>query len=392
MLLSFVFTLLLMYLLVSVGYVLFFSLAAKRKVSIPNTIANASVKLLFMVPAYKEDAVIVETAKNILSQPDFSINDEVVVIADQLKEPTLRRLKELAVNVIEVKLAKSTKANAINAALAKLPSSYDAVVLLDADNHLVPGFIKQAKQAISEGKRVIQAHRIAKNLDTTFAKLDAISEEINNTIFRAGHQAVGLSAALIGSGLIMNFDLYKSYMAAIEVVSGFDKQLELNLLKNKETIYYLAEAYILDEKVRQVAVFENQRTRWIAAQFSFARQHFFSAWGALLKGNLDYFDKVMQFLLPPRVLLLGAVVLIQPIGLIWNVFFLPIVGLLLALVIAFYVATPAYLRQLIEIKLLLEVPKSLFGFVKAILRNKQAKHQFIHTPHGENLENLLTSN
>jgi len=39
------------------------------------------------------------------------------------------------------------------------------------------------------------------------ALLDGISEEINNNIFRKGHQTLGLSSALIGSGmaLIMSF-------------------------------------------------------------------------------------------------------------------------------------------------------------------------------------------
>lgn len=383
MLFSFLFTLLVIYLSLSVGYILFFALASKHKFVHSNRANTASVRMLFMVPAYKEDAVIVETAKNILAQPDFGVKDEVVVIADQLNEKTLLQLHELAITIIKVNLTKSTKANAINAALAILPTKYDAVVLLDADNHLVPGFIKQAKQAFSEGKRVIQAHRIAKNLDTDFAKLDAISEEINNTIFRAGHRAVGLSAALIGSGLIMDYQLYKSYMADIEVVSGFDKQLELNLLHAKQPIHYLPEAYILDEKVRKAEVFEKQRTRWIAAQFSFARKHFVGAWAALLKGNFDFFDKVMQFFLPPRVLLLGAVFFIQPIGLFWNELAPWTISLLMALLIAFYVAIPAYLRQLIDAKLLLVLPNSLFGFIKAILKNRQAKHQFIHTPHGE---------
>lgn len=54
----------------------------------------------------------------------------------------------------------------------------------------------------------VQTHRIAKNMNNDMALLDAVSEEINNTIFRLGHAKLGLSAALIGSGMAFRYDLF----------------------------------------------------------------------------------------------------------------------------------------------------------------------------------------
>lgn len=381
-------TLILIYLSFAVAYVLFFSIASKIKrkrysFSQKNT---QKVNFLYMIPAYKEDGVIVETAKNVVSQSDFGKEDEVVVIADQLKKETIQELENLNITVIEVFFDKSTKAKAINRAMKALSlwrKKHDAVVLLDADNHLVEGFITKAKASFGAGNKIIQTHRIAKNLDTPMAKLDAFSEEINNSIFRLGHHNLGLSAALIGSGLVMDYDLFKSYLQKNDVVSGFDKQLELDIMEDKLKIEYLEDAYILDEKVRNAQVFETQRTRWMAAQWNFAKQNFLKAWVQLIRfGNLDFFNKVIQFILPPRVILMGVLAIMMIFSLIFDYKFIEIALLNIGLWTAFVLATPSFLLKTLNKNLLAELPIAFISMTRAFLKIGKAKQKFLHTPHG----------
>ena len=82
-----------------------------------------------------------------------------------------------------------------------------------------------------------QGHRIAKNVNNSFAILDAISEEINNLIFRKAHRVVGLSSALIGSGMAFDYKIFKKEMKDIKAIGGFDKELEMNFLQKKS--YYI---------------------------------------------------------------------------------------------------------------------------------------------------------
>ncbi len=368
----------LLYLTAAVIYLAFFAWAASRKVTVPLNTSDPRPRVLILFPAYKEDAVIVSSVQNVLEQPDLDSEDSIVVLADQLKPATWEALSKLPVQVVDIKLEQSTKAKAINQALPQIQSPWDVVLLLDADNHLVPGAIRKSKQAFLSGHSVIQLHRMAKNLDTPMAKLDALSEEVNNTIFRKGHVAVGLSAALIGSGLVMDRTRFESFMAQIDAVSGFDKQLELDLLRQGEKITYLEDAYVLDEKVRNEAVFETQRTRWLAAQWRFAKAHFWNAFGALLRGNVDYADKVFQFVLPPRIVLLGCLVITGIWGGVWTCWSAALLALYL---LTLWSATPHYIRQVIgwnEFKL---VPKTFFSMVKALTRIGQAKKTFLHTPH-----------
>lgn len=82
------------------------------------------------------------------------------------------------------------------------------------------------------------------------ALLDAVSEEINNTIFRLGHAKLGLSAALIGSGMAFRYDLFRDTMLNIKAVGGFDRELELTLLYQGKRFHYLPETFVFDEKYR----------------------------------------------------------------------------------------------------------------------------------------------
>ena len=54
--------------------------------------------------------------------------------------------------------------------------------------------------------------------------------EINNSIFRLGHVNLGMSAALIGSGMAFEYPLFYDAMMDNTSVGGFDRVLEMKLL------------------------------------------------------------------------------------------------------------------------------------------------------------------
>ncbi len=367
-------------------YLFFFAAAGKLQKPESTLIPTAPVsrRIAVLLPAYKEDAVILEAARYGLQHDYPASMYDIVVIADSLSTATVQTLQSLPIKVIEVMFDVSTKAKAINAALQQLPNTYDVAVILDADNLMAPGFLRQVNDAFRQGWRVIQGHRTAKNTNTSVAVLDAISEEINNHIFRQGHRAVGLSAALIGSGMAFEYSLLKKLMPEVQAVGGFDKEIEMRLLSQRISFGYLANAFVFDEKVQNEAVFERQRTRWIAAQFKYLRLNFWPGLKALATGNIDYADKVFQTMLPPRILLLGSLGLGALLsGLLGNVsFFAFTAGQFLLLLLTFYIAAPAPLIRKIGPAELLKLPVLFTSFLKSIYKMKAAKGQFLHTPHG----------
>ncbi len=282
-----------------------------------------------LIPAYKEDEVIIEAAMHAVKQNYPAGLYEIIVIADSLLPDTIVKLSRIPVKVIEVSFEKSTKAQALNKAMEKLPDEYDIAVVLDADNIMENDFLMKINSAFDRDFYAVQGHRKAKNMNNSLSILDAASEEINNHIFRKGHRVLGLSSAIIGSGMAFRYQYFKELMSSARAVGGFDKEIELNMLRNAYQIEYLDDACVYDEKVQKADVFTNQRRRWLSAQFYYFRMDFLASLKALLiKGNIDYFDKAFQFIQPPRILLLGVVILTGSFFIIFS--FLTAAGLLFA--------------------------------------------------------------
>lgn len=343
------------------------------------------LRLALLIPAYKEDRVITATAAAALEQDYPASHFQVIVIADSLQEETLQKLKQLPIRLIEVSFAESTKAKAINRTLELVPDGeFDGVVILDADNVMAPDFLSQINRALAHGAQAVQGHRTAKNLDTSMAVLDALSEEINNHLFRRGHRALGLSAALIGSGMAFPYAFHKELMQSITAVGGFDKEMELALLKSGVKILYLEDALLYDEKVATARAFTRQRQRWLAAQGHYFRRSFGDALRHLaLRGNLDYFNKALQMIQPPRILLAGLLFILMPLALVAGspVLTWTWTTTLLACIAALLLAIPRPFYNRRTLTAAARLPWGFFLMIKALLLSKGANKRFLHTEH-----------
>jgi cellulose synthase/poly-beta-1,6-N-acetylglucosamine synthase-like glycosyltransferase len=346
-------------------------------------------KISVLIPGYKEDDVIMEVAHDALNQ-DYPHNQyDVVIIADSFQTETIEKLKQLPIIVIEVKFDKSTKSKALNKAMEQLDNSYEIAVVLDADNVMAIDFLKKVNAAFDRDFMAVQGHRAAKNMDTTLAILDAASEEINNHIFRKGHRVLGLSSAIIGSGMAFKYDFFKNMMASVKAIGGFDKEIELKMLRNGHKIDYLHDAIVYDEKVQKAEVFSNQRRRWLSAQLHYFRKDIGSSIkDLLLHGNIDYFDKAIQFIQPPRILLLGMVIIAGVVFPLANYFigaadfysFISLVVIILC-VLAFLFSIPHSFYNIQTLKALASLPKGMLLMLGSLLKIKGANKQFIHTKH-----------
>ncbi|SHG69406.1 glycosyltransferase [Flagellimonas flava] len=373
-------------------YVFVFSVAGLFRARQRESIMARQRKFAVLIPGYKEDNVIVDVAKQALKQTYQSQMFEVVVIADSFKTETLEVLKKLPIRVVEVSFEKSTKSKALNKAMEVIGDDYHIALILDADNIMEESFLEKVNESFNQGYKVVQGHRVAKNTNTSFAILDAISEEINNHIFRKGHRVLGLSSALIGSGMAFDYHFFKKTMAKVNAVGGFDKELELKLLKNRVKIEYLDNALVLDEKVQKSEVFANQRKRWLSAQFVYFGRYFMPGLKELFtRGNIDFFDKVYQMVSPPRVLLLGLVTIIAlcylgfelflPENQLWvpSLFWYACFGFV-ALAFAFAIPRKYYSAR--TLGAILTLPKAFMLMFLSLFRLKGANKKFIHTQHG----------
>lgn len=325
---------------VAVAYPLIYSLASlgTRKSYYPP--ANKQHRFAVLFPAYKEDRIIVSVVESFLKQNYPQELYNVIVISDHMQDTTNTCLAQLPITLLKANYENSSKAKALNFAMDHFGrDEFDAVVILDADNIVDTNFLQEINKVIDAGVQAIQAHRTAKNRNTEIAVLDGLSEEVNNSIFRRGHVRLGVSSALIGSGMIFNYQWFHDNVKHLST-AGEDKELEVLLLKQRIFIEFLDEVYVYDEKTQGEQGFYNQRRRWLATQFAQWGRVFKDLPKAILSGNIDYSDKLIQWILPPRLILFGGIIVMGcimqivdwPLALKWWALFL-IMGITLCLAI-----------------------------------------------------------
>ncbi len=374
---------------ITVMYTLIFSIAGhfyKQRTFSNN---EKFKRIALLIPAYKEDEVIINSAKHALLQHYPSHFYDVYVIADSLREDTLAELKKLPIQLLQVSFDISTKSKALNAAFKRISKPYDFAVILDADNIMAQGFLEKINNAAVSGCYAIQGHRTAKNKNTRYAILDAISEEANNHIMRKGQVALGLSSSVIGSGMAFSYLYLKQVMSEIEAVGGFDKELEMTLIDDNHKIIYLDDALVYDEKVQKSEVFASQRTRWVAAQLVYLKKYWIKGLLNLLTGRLDYANKVMHYALVPKVILMGTMVLMTLLNIILPDIYPGAIawcGLCFTYLFAYAIAIPSHLWNKDLFKAILELPKTIFIMFRSLLHIKGANKKFIHTPHTASFE------
>lgn len=342
-------------------------------------------KIKVFIPGYKEDKVILGTASEALNQSYPKEHYEVLIIADSFEQSTIKKLKEIGVNVLEVSFENSTKAKSLNEGLKFYDNSEaDIAVILDSDNVMEFDFLEKINKAYLSGHNIIQGHRVAKNMQNTMSLLDAINEEVGNNIFRKGHRQLGGCSALIGSGMAFDFSYLKQIMFGITDIAGEDKMMEIIICKRGDKIEYLPNALVYDEKISDSKAFTKQRTRWIGAQFYFLRKYFFDGLFSLFRtGNLNYFDKVLQMALVPKILLLGALGICAVFG------FFGFLSELWVMLFAIYclallLAVPRRFYNVSLIRAIIELPKVFVLLLYSVLRiNKSTATKFDVTEKGK---------
>ena len=370
----------------SVVYVVFFAIISlfyekEDRIAIhAAALSNRMTKFLILYPAYKEDSVIINAVEQFLLQDYPKELYTVIVISDHMEPETNERLKKLPITLLQPTFDKSSKAKAMQFAIENVNSDYDNVVILDADNVVRPEFLSQLNILCSVYD-AIQCHRCAKNANNDVAVLDGASEEINNTLFRKAHNRLGLSSALIGSGMCFNYNLFKENVFKL-TTAGEDREMEALLLHQGVFIKYAPDIHVFDEKVSNQDNFQRQRMRWMTAQVQSLFSQLPKVPHALIHGNINFVDKVIQQALIPRsilIVLLGGISVLMTLTVPdWCEKWWILLGIL---AISLFIAIPNQLRKRSFSKVL-AIPGLVLRMFKNILHIDRKNTDFIHTQHG----------
>ena len=240
--------------------------------------AKKQNRFIVLIPSYKGGRNLEMTVKSILGQSYTQRQFDVTVIADHEDEMTMFHLAQQPITLLTPNFERQSRIKSIQLAINNLPQFkiYDAVVILEAGDVVETEFLEQVNDAYeAAGTKAIQTHKLSLNRDSTPARLSAIFEEINNSIFRRGHISVGLSAALASSGMAFEFNWFKDYIQTAKA-NWSDKELEFS---------------------------------WIWIQFRTIIRNIHYLPSAIAKRHYDLIDKLLQWLLIPRIIMMAVIIM-----------------------------------------------------------------------------------
>jgi len=292
--------------------------SGERKVEqIPNAICGFAI----IITAYRNLEIAKPLVVSALAQnyKDFHI----YVVADFCEGHLL--LEDPRLTVIYPPLPLHSKVASIELAMNSITGEgrLPYVVILDPDNVLAPDFLLSVNAYVSKGFRVIQAERIAKNLDSDIARLDAAIEAYHNYMDKELLFRLTGGALLSGSGMAVEAGLMDQFLhseAVIRqrsrVILGEDKMMQNFFIEQDIPIAYAAQIKVQDEKVVSGHQLQRQRTRWFATYFkntSEALKHIFRG---VKNADKHKFLLGLVLLYPPVTLLMVASLIVAGLSIL----------------------------------------------------------------------------
>ena len=268
--------------------------------------AKKQNRFIILIPSYNNGRSLEMTVKSILGQSYSQRSFDVTVIADHEDEMTLFHLAQQPITLLTPNFEKSTRTKSLQLAINNLPQFkiYDVAIILEAGDVVEPEFLEQMNDAYeAAGTKAIQAHKLSLNRDTTSARLSAIFEEINNSIFRRGHISIGLPAAMASSGMVFDFNWFKEHILAAKISWG-DKELEALLARQHIYVDYFDKIYVYNEKARQSEEFNRQHRSWMVTQGQAILRNVRYLPAAIMNRHYDLIDKLLQWMLIPRMMMM----------------------------------------------------------------------------------------
>jgi cellulose synthase/poly-beta-1,6-N-acetylglucosamine synthase-like glycosyltransferase len=306
----------------------------------------------------------------------------IYIVADKCGDAELNFADERVIVLRpETTLASNTRSHFY--AIKNFVRAHDRLTIIDSDNVLDPEYLNELNRMFDQGYIAVQGLRDAKNLDTTYACLDAARDIYyhfydGKVLFKAGS-----SATLAGSGMAFTTDLYVECLGRRDIVgAGFDKVLQAEIVGRNVRIAFTEKAIVYDEKTSHTDQLVNQRSRWINTWFKYFSLGFtliakgisnFS-WNQFLFGLVLLRPPLFIFLLLSVGCLFVDLFVSPDAALIWAIGFLLFIG-------GFGFALLMSDTDKRIYRSLVNIPKFMFFQVLSLLKARKANERSVATQH-----------
>ncbi len=248
------------------------------------------------------------------------------------------------------------------------------LTIIDSDNLTDPAYLKELNVYFSQGYEAVQGVREAKNLDTTYACLDAARDIYYHFYDGKILFGAGSSATLAGSGMAFTTSLYEKVLGHLDVTgAGFDKVLQEGIVGRGYRIAFAERAIVYDEKTTGSDQLVKQRARWINTWFKYFGYGFNILFKGIGRFSLNQVLFGLVLLRPPLFIFL----LLSVFFMLVNLLIAPVVSLLwlaglIVFVFGFYISLRSSPTDPKIYQSLVNIPKFMFFQLTALVNARRA--------------------
>jgi cellulose synthase/poly-beta-1,6-N-acetylglucosamine synthase-like glycosyltransferase len=257
------------------------------------------------------------------------------------------------------------------------------LTIIDSDNLVDPEYLHELDKYFALGYQAVQGVREAKNLNTTYACLDAARDIYYH--FYDGKILFGLgsSATLAGSGMAFTTQLYRDCLENRDITgAGFDKVLQSIIVGKDMRIAFTEKAIVYDEKTTHSDQLVKQRSRWINTWFKYFKFGFTLVFKGMVNFSRNQFLFGLILLRPPLFIFLLLAVMCMFANLLVG-FAGVVIWLtgLMIFVLGFYIALAKSDTDKRIWQSLINIPKFIFYQVLSLLKVRKANQHSVATTH-----------
>jgi cellulose synthase/poly-beta-1,6-N-acetylglucosamine synthase-like glycosyltransferase len=257
------------------------------------------------------------------------------------------------------------------------------LTIIDSDNLVDTEYLHELDKYFDLGFEAVQGIREAKNLNTTYACLDAARDIYYHYYDGKILFGIGSSATLAGSGMAFTTQLYRDCLEGRDITgAGFDKVLQSLIVGKNLRIAFTDKAIVYDEKTTHSDQLVKQRSRWINTWFRYFKFGFTLVFKGISNFSRNQFVFGLILLRPPLFIFL----ILSLICVFVNVFIsltavLVWLSGLIVFVFGFYIALAKSETDKRIWASLVNIPKFIFYQVLSLLKVRKANQHSVATTH-----------
>ena len=350
--------------------------------------AELTADFACVITVYKEKDIAWPLVRALLAQ-DYR-NYHIYLVADGI-EGELDVMTHEKLTIYQPRPFLNSKVASLGLVLKEMKTRHSHVVVFDPDNLVPSHFLRVISKYHANGFNAVQGKRIAKNIEGTYASLDALGEYYYDFAVRNLPFQLGSSSTIAGSGMSIEKNLYEENIAKelliLEkqgVVVAEDKSLQSELVDQGHIIAYAGAAIVFDEKITGAEQIGRQRGRWLNSYFGQLSENLKLIGKGLLKMDWNRVYFAIMTAMPPMVVLVGLSGILAIIALFINwIYFFLLTGSLMLFALAFLLLllfnkTPMKVLQAIP-----KIPLFVLGQISGMLNIRKASKDFMATSHNE---------